>query len=329
MARKVTNNMLHKAKKSKSDEFYTQLCDIESELIHYKSHFMGKIVFCNCDDPRKSNFFKYFAMNFEKLGIKELICSCYRYDSSFSYCEKEQTNGFFSRFSNTDEDKMKLNSSEIEIKFFNGDGDFRSPESLELLKQSDIVVSNPPFSLFREYVEQLVKNNKKFLIIGNINAITYKEIFSLIKENKSWLGINIGRGISGFIVPQHYELYGTEARIDSNGNRLISPNNCLWLTNLDTFKRHEDIVLTKKYFGNEDKYPKYDNCDAINVNQTKDIPMDYAGIMGVPITFLHKFNPDQFEIIKFRKGDDGKDLSINGVYPYFRILIRNKRGRPS
>ena len=217
-----------------------------------------------------------------------------------------------------------LNTS-VEIKEFNGDGDFRNSESIDLLKQSDIVVSNPPFSLFREYVEQLVRYDKKFLIIGNINAITYKEIFKLIKENKAWLGINLGRGISGFIVPEHYELYGTEARIDRFGNRIVSPNNCLWLTNLDNFKRHEDIQLTKRYLGNEDEYPKYDNYDGINVDKTEDIPLDYDGYMGVPITFLHKFNPDQFELIKFRKGNDGKDLSIDGKCPYFRILIRNKR----
>jgi hypothetical protein len=198
-------------------------------------------------------------------------------------------------------------------------------ESVNLLLQSDIVVTNPPFSLFREYVEQLIKHKKKFLIIGNINAITYKEIFKLIKENKAWLGINLGRGISGFIVPEHYELYGTEAQIDNNGNRVISPNNCLWLTNLDTYIRHKEIVLSKTYLRNEDEYPKFDNYDAINIDRTKDIPMNYCGFMGVPITFLHKFNPEQFEIVRFRKGDDDKDLSINGKCPYFRIIIKNKK----
>ena len=181
--------------------------------------------------------------------------------------------------------------------------------------------------MFRKYVELLVKYDKKFLIIGSINAITYKEIFKLIKENKVWLGVNLGRGISGFIVPEHYELYGTETRIDTFGNRIISPNNCLWLTNLDNSKRHENIQLTKRYLGNEDKYPTYDNYDAINVNEVKNIPMDYDGHMGVPITFLHKFNPDQFELIKFRKGNDDRDLSINGKCPYFRILIKNKQVR--
>jgi len=313
MIRKATNILLQKAKKNKSDEFYTQLLDIESELKHYKNHFKDKIVFCNCDNPIVSNFFNYFASNFKELGLKKLIASCYR----------EKKNGFFFEYNGIEGEKIKPGLDDIT--YFKGDGDFRSAESIELLKQSDIVVTNPPFSLFREYVDQLVKYDKNFLIIGNINAITYKEIFKLIKENKAWLGINLGRGISGFIVPDHYELYGTEARIDEFGNRIVSPNNCLWLTNLDNSKRHEDIILTKKYFGNEIEYPHYDNYNGINVNKTKDIPYDYAGVVGVPITFLHKFNPDQFEIIKFRKGDDEKDLSINGKCPYFRILIRNKR----
>ncbi|MEA3494812.1 MAG: adenine-specific methyltransferase EcoRI family protein, partial [Bacteroidota bacterium] len=323
MARKATNKLLQKAKKSKSDEFYTQLSDIESELQHYKSHFENKVVYCNCDDPRISNFFNYFALNFKELGIKKLISACYREQKMDLFNIEKSESGFFYEY--TASEGETIIPSSTDIIHFKGDGDFRSAESIELLKQSDIVVTNPPFSLFREYVNQLVRYDKKFLIIGNINAITYKEIFKLIKENKAWLGINLGRGISGFIVPEHYELYGTEARIDSSGNRIVSPNNALWLTNLDTFKRHEDITLTKRYFGNEIEYPKYDNYDGINVNKTKDIPLDYKGYMGVPITFLHKFNPDQFEIIKFRKGNDEKDLSINGKCPYFRILIKNKR----
>lgn len=323
MARKATNKLLQKAKKSKSDEFYTQLCDIESELEHYKAHFKDKIVFCNCDDPIISNFFKYFSSNFEELGLKKVIASCYREQPEDLFSQASSERGFFYEYQNTPEQKSKLQT--IQVIPFKGDGDFRSAESIELLKQADIVVTNPPFSLFREYVEQLVSHKKKFLIIGNVNAITYKEIFKLIKENMAWLGINLGRGISGFIVPEYYELYGTEARVDESGNRIISPNNCLWLTNLDTFKRHEDIKLVKKYYGNENEYPKYDNYDGVNVNKTKDIPLDYEGAMGVPITFLHKFNPDQFEIIKFRKGDDNKDLSINGKCPYFRILVKNKK----
>lgn len=325
MARNATNKLLQQAKKSKSDEFYTQFSDIESELQHYKNHFKNKVVYCNCDDPTISNFFKYFALNFKTLGLKKLIASCYREQEIDLFNSNKTENGSFYEYTGTDEENIVPTSKDII--YFKGDGDFRSSESIELLKQSDIVVTNPPFSLFREFIAQLVKYEKDFLIIGNINAITYKEIFRLIKENKAWLGINLGRGVSGFIVPEHYELYGTETKIDSFGNRIISPNNCLWLTNLDTSKRHEDIELTKKYYGKESDYSKYDNYNGINVDKTQNIPMDYEGFMGVPITFLHKFNPDQFEIIKFRKGDDEKDLSINGKCPYFRIIIRNKRIR--
>ncbi len=323
MARKVQHSLLRKAKTNKNDEFYTQLSDIESELKHYKNHFKDKIIFCNCDDAQVSNFFNYFVLNFKELGIKKLISACYKKQEDDLFNTKEFESGFFYEY--TDEEGDKKKPSSTDIIHFNGDGDFRSAESIELLNQSDIVVTNPPFSLFREYVDQLVKYNKKFLIIGNINAITYKEIFKLIKGNDAWLGVNLGRGISGFIVPEHYELYGTETQIDRFGNKIVSPNNCLWLTNLDTSKRHEDITLTKRYFGNEIEYQQYDNYDGINVNKTKDIPLDYNGFMGVPITFLHKFNPEQFEIIKFRKGNDEKDLSINGKCPYFRILIKNKR----
>ena len=325
IAEKTLNRTLHIAKSLKKDEFYTQLSDIESELKHYKEHFKNKVVFCNCDDPRVSNFFHYFSYNFENLGLKKLITTCYKNQEKDLFGQVESENAVFLEYEGDKNGNNIPEAEEIGVKPLKGDGDFRSKESIDLLKQADIVVTNPPFSLFREYVEQLVKYDKKFLIIGNINAITYKEIFKLIKENKAWLGINMGRGISGFIVPEHYELYGTETSIDSFGNRIISPNNCLWLTNLDTFKRHEDILLTKTYYGNESDYPTFDNYDAINVNKTQDIPKDYEGIMGVPITFLHKYNPEQFELIKFRKGNDEKDLSINGKCPYFRILIKNKR----
>jgi hypothetical protein len=323
VTRNATNKLMQQAKKSKSDEFYTQLLDIESELQHYKNHFKGKVVYCNCDDARISNFFKYFANNFKELGLKKLIASCYQEQKNDLFNTEETEKGFF--FEYTGKENETPSPSSNNIIHFKGDGDFRSPESIELLNQSDIVVTNPPFSLFREYVGQLVKYDKKFLIIGNINAITYKEIFKIIQENKAWLGINLGRGVSGFIVPEHYKLYGTEARIDNLGNRIVSPNNCLWLTNLDNFKRHKDIELTRKYFGHEDEFPKYDNYDGINVDKTEDIPFDYDGCIGVPITFLHKFNPSQFELIKFRKGDDDKDLSIDGRCPYFRILIKKKQ----
>ncbi|WP_155976015.1 adenine-specific methyltransferase EcoRI family protein, partial [Streptococcus dysgalactiae] len=240
----------------------------------------------------------------------------------FNFKEKNLINGFYYEY--TGEKEETLIPTKDDVIFINGDGDFRSQESIELLKSADVVETNPPFSLFREHIDQIIKYNKEFLVIGNINAITYKNIFNLIQNNDAWMGVNMGRGISGFIVPQHYELYGTETTIDDDGNRIISTNNNLWLTNLDNEKRHTDIILTQTYEGNEDKYPKYDNYDGINVNRTLDIPKDYKGAMGVPITFLHKFNPDQFEIIKFRKGNDNKDLSINGKCPYFRILIRNK-----
>ena len=323
MSRNATNQLLQKARKSKSDEFYTQYCDIENELQHYTKHFKDKVVYCNCDDPNTSNFFRFFANNFKKLELKKLIASCYK-DSCFDLFQFEETeNGFYCEYNGeTDFDGNPVPTKTISFK---GNGDFRNKENIELLEQADIVVTNPPFSLFREYVAQLVKYDKQFLIIGNINAITYKEIFELIQKNKVWLGINLGRGISGFIVPEHYELYGTEVSVDADGNNIIATNNCLWLTNLEIAQRHEDIILTKKYFGNENNYPKYDNCDGINVNKTQDIPIDYQGIMGVPITFLHKYNPEQFDIVKFRKGNDDKDLSIDGKCPYFRILIKNKR----
>ncbi|AUQ81126.1 adenine-specific methyltransferase EcoRI family protein [Phaeobacter inhibens] len=323
MGRAGSNSLLHAAKKSKNDEFYTQLSDIERELEHYEGQFEGKVVYCNCDDPHVSNFFEYFFQNFKRLGLKQLISACYQERSRDLHDTAMNASGFFVTYSGENKEKDEVISENIA--YFEGDGDFRSEESIELLKGSDVVVTNPPFSLFREYVDQLVQHQKDFLIIGNVNAITYKEIFKLIKDDGAWLGINLGRGISGFIVPEHYGLYGTEVRIDEKENRIVSPNNCLWLTSLDHAHRHHDIDLTKTYYGCEREYPQYDNYDAINVNKTKDIPKDFQGIMGVPITFLHKYNPDQFELIKFRKGDDDRDLSINGKCPYFRILVRNRR----
>lgn len=319
MPRNANHSLLQIAKTNKKDEFYTQLIDIENELQHYKKHFQDKVVFCNCDDPRYSNFYSYFVSNFKELGLKKLICACYRKEEKDLFNPFSKS-GFYYEYTGKEDSKPDLNS----VSYFRGDGDFRGDESIELLKQSDIVVTNPPFSLFREFVDLISQYNKKFLIIGNINIITYKNVFSLIKDNKAWLGVNLGRGISGFIVPSNYELYGLETKIDKEGNRIISPNNCLWFTNLDNSKRHTILALTKKYIGNENSYPHYDNYDGINVNHTKDIPMDYEGAMGVPITFLHKFNPEQFEIIKFRKGDNNKDLTINGKPTYFRILIKNK-----
>lgn len=317
MARQATNKLLQKAKRSKNDEFYTQMCDIERELQYYPNCFRGKVVYCNCDDPAVSNFYRFFVEHFEEFGLKKLIASCYVEATENLFGQNEVAKGRFCEYYGGAEPAI--------VRELEGDGDFRSRECLELLKESDIVVTNPPFSLFREFVGQISRHGKQFLVIGNVNAITYKEIFDLIQNGKAWLGVNLGRGISGFIVPDHYRLYGTEANVGKDGHNIVATNGCLWLTNLDLDLRYKDLPLTKEYAGNEFQYPKYDNCDGINVNKTQDIPKDYTGLMGVPITFLHKYNPDQFEIVRFRKGDDGKDLRVNGTNPYFRILIRNKR----
>jgi hypothetical protein len=333
MARKVQHTQFSEARTNKKDEFYTQLSDIERELKHYKNHFKGKVVLCNCDDPRVSNFFHFFSYNFEKFGLKKLIATCYKNQEMDLFSENKSEQAIYLEYTGDKNGNNVPDVNEIGIKKLKGDGDFRSKECIALLKQADIVVTNPPFSLFREYVAQLIEYDKKFLIIGNINAISYKEIFKLIKENKAWLGMNMGRGISGFIVPKHYELYGSEARVDENGNRIVATNNCLWLTNLDNSKRHEDIILYKNYTPEE--FPTYENYNAINVDKTKDIPMDYTGEMGVPITFLHYYNPEQFEIIDinphfFTIVEQGlpkpSQLKITGQKdPYARILIKNKR----
>lgn len=333
MARNATNKYLTKAKNAKNDEFYTILSDIEKELRHYKRHFKNKVVFCNCDDPRVSNFFHYFSYNFEKLELKKLITTCYKNQNMNLFSQHDTERAIYIEYEG---DKNKNNvpdPEEIGIKQLKEDGDFRSKESIDLLKQSGIVVTNPPFSLFREYVAQLMEYNKKFLIIGTWNAITYKEIFPLIKENKVWIGINSNRNFSGFIVPKHYPLDGTEARIDENGNRIVSSNNTCWFTNLDNAKRHEELILYKKY--NPEEYPTYDNYNAIEVSKTNDIPIDYKGVMGVPITFMNKHNPEQFEIVgcSYSYGEPkgyhikGKDfnVSVNGKQIYKRLFIKNKR----
>jgi len=302
MARIATNKLLQVAKSGKNDEFYTILADIEREVKHYKKHFKNKTVFCNCDDPRISNFFHYFSYNFEQLGLKKLIATCYKNQDADLFSQHTSERAIYLEYTG---DKNKNNipdKDEIGIKQLKGDGDFRSEECIELLKESDIVVTNPPFSLFREYVSQLIAYEKKFLIVGTWNAITYKEIFPLIKDNKLWIGINSNRNFSGFIVPKHYPLHGTEARIDEKGNRIVSTNNTCWFTNLDNAKRHEKLILCKQY--NPDEYPTYDNYKAIEVSQTNDIPMDYKKIMGVPITFMNKYNPNQFEILGMGENED-------------------------
>ena len=299
------NRALHKAKKGKNDEFYTQLSVIESELSHYEAFFKGKTVLCNCDDPRVSNFFKYFALKFKTLGLKRIITTCYKSTSPDLFSQHTSERAVYLIYDGNNDDSMP-DWNKVDVKPLKGDGDFRSVECIELLKQSDIVVTNPPFSLFREYVAQLIAYDKKFLIIGNQNAITYKEIFPLIKENKIWLGCSIHSGDREFGVPDDYPLLAAGSRIDEEGRKYIRVKGVRWFTNLDYKERHEELILYKRY--NPDEYPKYDNYDAINVDKTKDIPCDYDGVMGVPITFLDKYCPEQFEIVEFRKGKDGKDL---------------------
>ncbi len=311
----MANENLQAARKAKKDEFYTQLADIESELKHYKEHFQGKTVLCNCDDPRVSNFFHYFSYNFERLGLKKLITTCYKNQNRDLFSQNDSEQAIYLEYYGDKDGDRVPNPEEIGVKRLKGDGDFRSAECIELLKQADIVVTNPPFSLFREYVAQLIKYEKKFIIIGHQNAITYKEIFALIKQNKLWLGFGFKGGAGHF-----YSKYQDTATAGNHREGMIRVSGVTWFTNLDIQKRHENLILYKTY--NPNDYPKYDNYDAINVDKTADIPMDYDGAMGVPITFLDKYNPEQFEIIRFRKGNDDKDLSINGKYPYFRILIR-------
>ncbi len=347
----MANQRLTQARKNKSDEFYTQLIDIENELKHYKEHFKGKTVFCNCDDPYESNFFKYFAVNFNHLGLKKLIATCYNGSpvsgTHFPLFEehKEITKTAHKIVITEVKDENNdgaIDLSDVEHLIKNkknvltqlkGDGDFRSKECSELLKQADIVVTNPPFSLFREYVAQLVEYNKKFLIIGNQNAITYKEIFKLIRNNQLWLGASIHNGDREFMVPKGYDI-SKNCRYDEKGNKYIRVRGPRWFTNLDYRERHEDLVLYKKYTPEE--YPTYDNYDAINVNKTADIPYDYDGVMGVPITFLDKYNPNQFEILDlnphfFTLQEQGlpkiKQLTLKKVGekdPYARILIKRR-----
>ena len=319
MAKQSSNTNLHKAKNNKKDEFYTQLSDIENELRHYKDHFKGKVVYCNCDDPRVSNFFHYFSYNFEHLGLKKLIATCYKNQDADLFSTNESEQAVYLEYTGDKNGNSVPDANEIGVQQLQGDGDFRSPESIELLKEADIVVTNPPFSLFREYVTQLIDFEKKFIIVGHQNAITYKDIFKYIKENRLWLGYGFKGGAGHFINTQ-YENYATAT---DKRDGMIRVSGVVWFTNLDIDKRHEDLLLHKKY--NSEEYPKYDNYDAINVDKTKDIPVDYAGNIGVPITFLDKYNPEQFEIVRFRKGDDERDLVINGKSPYFRIIIKNKK----
>lgn len=287
----MANERFDNAKKNKNDEFYTRLEDIEKELEHYKEFFKGKTIFCNCDDPRVSNFFKYFALNFNNFGIKKIISTCYKNQDVDLFTQNECEKAVYIEYTGNPNDPTSTDFSTIEVKELKGDGDFRSQECIELLKQSDIVVTNPPFSLFREYVAQLIKYDKKFIIVGHQNAISYKEIFSLIKDNKLWLGYGFKGGAAHFI-NTHYEDY---ASAGNHKEGMIRVSGVVWFTNLDIKKRHEEIVMYKTY--SPEEFPKYENYDGINVDKSTDIPMDYSGVIGVPITFLDKYSPDQFEII--------------------------------
>ena len=312
------NKDLNKAAQAKKDEFYTQLTDIEKEMRYYRAFFKDKIVFCNCDDPFESNFFKYFAMNFNSLGLKKLIATCYA-TSPIVYTQlsmfgdevvvgQESTKKKPYRIEITEvtdeNEDGRIDLADVEVLLRNrknaltllkGDGDFRSAECIELLKQADVVVTNPPFSLFREFIAQLIEYEKYFLIIGNVNALTYKEVFPLIMQNKLWIGASIHSGDREFRVPDNYPLNASGYRVDENGVKFIRVKGVRWYTNIDYSERHEELILYRRYSPNE--YPRYANYDAIEVSKTADIPYDYDGEMGVPITFLDKYNPEQFEII--------------------------------
>ena len=371
------NKNLNSAKTARKDEFYTQLTDIEKEMRYYRKHFKDKTVLCNCDDPFESNFFKYFVLNFNRLGLKKLIATCYtgspianKQLSIFDILgESEETQNkpykavvtkVYDKTGDGGVDMLDVaelfKSGENELTELKGDGDFRSPECLELLDEADIVVTNPPFSLFREYVAVLVEHKKKYLIIGNVNAVKYKEIFPLFMKNELWLGASIHSGDRAFFVPDNYPLDASGCGIDEEtGRKFIRVKGVRWFTNMDIKQRHEELILVKRY--NPDDYPIYDNMPGcINVDKTSDIPCDYSGLMGVPITFMDKYSPDQFEILGlsrdmdlpnktgisaeflekyYAQGGTGQmtpghpDLCYYGeggkcVVPYHRIVIRNK-----
>lgn len=354
----MAHSNLSKAKSGKNDEFYTQFHDIEKEMSAYLEYdpdtFRGKTVLLPCDDPEWSNFTKFFAQNFERFGLKRLISTSYAPDSK-KYKNGYQVSMFEKNDPQFDENKTKIKGkifslirdksgdgkidiNDLEWNYLEGDGDFRSDEIKMLRDEADIIITNPPFSLFRDFLSWIIEANKQFLIIGNINVITYKEVFPLIKTNKVWLGTGMGRWISGFVVPDTYELYGSEATIDENGNRIVATNNCLWLTNIDHGKRHQPLALMTmsdniRYSSHKNikgkEYPKYDNFDAIEVPFTDAIPSDYEGVMGVPITFLDKYNPNQFEIVggyNYSLDYNGNTWNgkVKGKYVYKRILIKKK-----
>ena len=333
----MANSDLNAAKKAKKDEFYTQLTDIQEEMRHYKEHFRGKTVLCNCDDPRVSMFFHYFAYNFEALGLKRLITTCYKSQERDLFSTHDCEKAIWLEYFGDKNGNRVPDPEEIGIHELQGDGDFRSPECIELLKQTDIVVTNPPFSLFGEYVAQLIQYGKRFVIIGPQNATHYKDVFRLIMENKLWLGYGFHAGNAYFKIPMD-SVRDFADGVYNPSTGLVKFRNCTWFTNLDIRKRHEEQILFKRYTPEE--YPKYENFDAIDVGRVTDIPCDWFGMMGVPDTFLYNYNPDQFEIVGLGCGDLAKQIGVkknyrgrtdvaykvNGVNkcPYSRIIIRRK-----
>lgn len=320
------NKGLNSAKKQKKDEFYTQLVDIEREIRHYRNHFRGKVVYCNCDDPYISAFFEYFTKNFEFLGLKKLITTCYRSRKIDLFSQNDSERAIKLEYEGGAPNSLPL-PDDIGVTELDGDGDFRSDECIEILKSADIVVTNPPFSLFIDYVSQLEKYDKKFLIIGHQNAITYKAVFPLLRDNRMWLGYGFKRNMAHFVAP-HYDDTATDA---DHREGMIRVSGVVWYTNLDHQKRHETMILVRKYHGNEAAYPKYDNYEAIEVARTQDIPGDYDGVMGVPITFLTKHNPSQFEILGCNRGVDqdsngiyGRGSYLDGKETFKRLFIKNK-----
>lgn len=343
MVARAKNRDFQDAKQAKKDEFYTQLSDIEIELRHYRHHFRDKVVYLNCDDPRVSNFFRYFVTNFGELGLKKLIATCYKSDDSGHFSQGDSDRAVWLEYTGDKNGNNVPDLEEIGIRPLEGNGDFRSSESIELLKQADIVVTNPPFSLFREYVAQLNEYEKKFVILGNMNALTYKEIFPLFQNDQMWYGPSIRSGDREFQVPDDYPLTAVGSRIDEHGNKFVRVKGVRWFTNLDYPERYQDLALTRNYRPVD--YPKYANFDAIEVGKTAEIPADYDGLMGVPITFIDKYNPEQFEIVGSSKtlGVPMSKVAEKGTYQqggprfylpnglgtyrrmYDRIVVRNKR----
>ena len=323
------NKSLGRARAAKEDEFYTQLSDIERELINYREHFANKIVYCNCDDPKVSGFVHYFSYNFEKLKLRKLIATCYKNMEADLFSEHDSERALKLEYVGDRDQSGVPDPNEFYTELLKGDGDFRSQESVTLLKEADIVVTNPPFSLFREYIAQLMDHEKKFIVLGPQNAISYKEMFPLLKQGKIWLGNR--SGAMKFRVPNNKEKEGLT--VDNEGNKWQNFGNICWYTNLDFSKRHENLILYKRFDKNE--YPEFDYYKAINVNKVTDIPIDYEGPMAVPITFLDKYNPQQFEVLDandFRKSSrvptkphgliKDKEAAIKGKPTYVRILIK-------